>query len=189
VCSYPVSIDNKARYCALHGCTLVVGGPVPEAHGRSARWLKVAWLRRTFTRYKWLVGRAAAHAREKHAFCQRFLSTPFVNHLSISLLRCCLRGVFFHGFNAILFISKVWMDLDAVFARPDENLEELLDSNFDLHVTHDFGRSSCIAVLILQLSMINNPPENIDLLFFCFIVLFQRKQRRHSAHGTGAGGV
>jgi len=47
---YPVSVDNKARYCAAHGCTLVVGGPVPEAVGRSARWLKVAWLRRCFWR-------------------------------------------------------------------------------------------------------------------------------------------
>ena len=47
---YPVSVDNKARYCAVFGCTLVVGGPVPEAAGRSARWLKVAWLRRCFWR-------------------------------------------------------------------------------------------------------------------------------------------
>ena len=38
---YPLSVDNKARYCAAHGCTLVVGGRVPEAAGRSARWLKV----------------------------------------------------------------------------------------------------------------------------------------------------
>jgi hypothetical protein len=57
------------------------------------------------------------------------------------------------------------MDLDAVFARPDENLEELLDPNFDLHVTHDFGRSSFIALLILQISMIKNPPEKVDFLF------------------------
>jgi len=32
------------------------------------------------------------------------------------------------------------MDLDALFARPDESLEKLLDPCFDLHVTHDFGR-------------------------------------------------
>ena len=43
---YSVSVANKARYCEYHSCTLVVGGPVLEAVGRSARWLKVAWLRR-----------------------------------------------------------------------------------------------------------------------------------------------
>jgi hypothetical protein len=32
------------------------------------------------------------------------------------------------------------MDLDALFARPDGSLEELLDPRYDLHVTHDFGR-------------------------------------------------
>jgi len=52
---YPVSVDNKARFCALHGCTLVVGGSVPETEGRSARWNKVAWLRRSFFQYEWLV--------------------------------------------------------------------------------------------------------------------------------------
>ena len=84
---YPISIDNKARYCALHGCEVVVGGTVPECVGRSARWNKVAWLRRSFFKYKWLV----------------------------------------------------WMDLDALFARPDVSLTDLLDPAFDLHVTYDFG--------------------------------------------------
>ena len=84
---YPISIDNKARYCALHGCDVVVGGTVPECAGRSARWNKVAWLRRSFFKYKWLV----------------------------------------------------WMDLDALFARSDVALTDLLDPAFDLHVTYDFG--------------------------------------------------
>ena len=52
---YPVSVDNKAGYCALHDCDVVVGGTVPECSGRSARWNKVAWLRRSFFRYSWLV--------------------------------------------------------------------------------------------------------------------------------------
>ena len=43
---YSISVANKARYCEYYSCSLIVGGPVPEAIGRSARWLKVAWLRR-----------------------------------------------------------------------------------------------------------------------------------------------
>ena len=82
-----MSVDNKARYCALHDCTVVVGGTVPECAGRSARWNKVAWLRRSYFMYQWLV----------------------------------------------------WMDLDAIFARPDASLADILDPAYDLHVTHDFG--------------------------------------------------
>lgn len=52
---YPISIDNKARYCLLNNCTLVVGGSLPEAAGRSSRWLKVAWLQRAFDDHEWLV--------------------------------------------------------------------------------------------------------------------------------------
>ena len=82
-----MSVDNKARYCALHDCSVVVGGTVPECAGRSARWNKVAWLRRSYFMYQWLV----------------------------------------------------WMDLDAIFARPDASLADILDPAYDLHVTHDFG--------------------------------------------------
>ena len=64
---YPLSIDNKARYCAAHGCVLLVGGDAPEARDRSARWNKVAWLRRHLSEFDWVV----------------------------------------------------WMDLDAIFTRPD----------------------------------------------------------------------
>ena len=60
---------------------------VLECAGRSARWNKVAWLRRSYFKYQWLV----------------------------------------------------WMDLDAIFARPDASLADILDPAYDLHVTHDFG--------------------------------------------------
>lgn len=52
---YAPSIDNKARYCAKWGWDLVVGGELPEAEGRSARWNKVAWLRRVLQSYDWIV--------------------------------------------------------------------------------------------------------------------------------------
>ncbi|KAJ8603817.1 hypothetical protein CTAYLR_000244 [Chrysophaeum taylorii] len=52
---YAASIDNKARYCASRGWELVVGAEVEEAEGRSARWNKVAWLRRVVDTYDWIV--------------------------------------------------------------------------------------------------------------------------------------
>ena len=53
---YGPSVDNKQRYCVLRGCDLIVGHELPEASGRSARWTKVAWLRRALAMdYAWVV--------------------------------------------------------------------------------------------------------------------------------------
>ena len=46
---YALAVDNKQRYCAATKCTLVVGGEAAEAKDRSARWTKIAWLRRTLS--------------------------------------------------------------------------------------------------------------------------------------------
>eukprot|EP00635_Sarcinochrysidales_sp_CCMP3193_P000496 CAMPEP_0118905012 /NCGR_PEP_ID=MMETSP1166-20130328/9233_1 /TAXON_ID=1104430 /ORGANISM="Chrysoreinhardia sp, Strain CCMP3193" /LENGTH=910 /DNA_ID=CAMNT_0006844281 /DNA_START=417 /DNA_END=3149 /DNA_ORIENTATION=- len=52
---FAISTADKARYCEAHGWSLVVGGEVPETKGRSARWTKIAWLRRLSKAYEWLV--------------------------------------------------------------------------------------------------------------------------------------
>jgi len=43
---YPISVDNKARYCNIHNFQLFVGGKNEkiEMEKRSSRWNKVAWL-------------------------------------------------------------------------------------------------------------------------------------------------
>ncbi|KAJ1455348.1 hypothetical protein M885DRAFT_617215 [Pelagophyceae sp. CCMP2097] len=53
---YAASVDNKARYAAARGWTLVVGGDVAESASRSARWIKVAWLRRLVAQdFDWII--------------------------------------------------------------------------------------------------------------------------------------
>ena len=53
---------------------------------------------------------------------------------------CCSRVHAFLSRAGGRYDWLVWMDLDAIFARADASLEELLDPAFDLHVTADFGR-------------------------------------------------
>lgn len=52
---YGPSVDNKARYCRAQGWDLVVGSELDECSGRSARWNKIAWLRRLSNDYDWMV--------------------------------------------------------------------------------------------------------------------------------------
>jgi hypothetical protein len=54
----PISLVNKALYCARHNCDLVVGGDnitIGTDLSRSSKWNKVAWVRHLMTQYDYVI--------------------------------------------------------------------------------------------------------------------------------------
>ena len=154
---YPVSIDNKARYCALHGCTLVVGGPLAEAAGRSARWLKIAWLRQSLSRFQLLVWMDldAIFAQHKDSL-ETIIDPAFDLHVTYDFGREDKINTGFFALKASKWSAGF---LDAVWEHNDSGLglSDQASINFVLDQLSDSERAR--RVKVYPRSLLNSFPQ------------------------------
>ena len=142
---YAVSMANKARYCLNHGWSLILGGEVPETRGRSARWNKVAWLRRLASSYEWLlwmdldtlfvrfdVDLITMIAKDKDAYFTLDQATPYETETKVNTGSFLLRGQ--RAWTAT-FLWKVWQHNDAGLGVSDQRSINAILKDEQSHVS------------------------------------------------------